>query len=176
MFLGNLVHPPTAIMRRDRLRAAGAYEPNVTGDGGDDYHFYYRVCEKGPVALLDAPTILYRLHESQIVTSRKLQEARADLRIVTHWLARHRPDLPSSVIRARVASARTWVGQEELEAGNRRVATAHLWKGLLLDPMRPRAALLLVLSLLPAGAIPTARAAKRALRTVASGLTLRRAS
>jgi hypothetical protein len=39
MFGGNLVHPSTAIVRRERLQKSGPFEPEVTGPGAEDYHF-----------------------------------------------------------------------------------------------------------------------------------------
>jgi len=172
MFLGNLVHPPTAIVRRERLQQSGPFEPHVTGNGGEDHHFYYRIFERGPVALLDAPTILYRMHPTQQSRVHRLSEARADVRVVQHWLRRRAPRLPSAVIRHRVAMSHRWAGFEELHAGDRSAATRHLWNSLRREPSR-QTALLLAQSLLPRRAIGAAKWARDHLRTTGLGLWLR---
>src|SRR5687768_1236094 len=92
-----------------------------------------------------------------------LNEARADMRIVTHWLKHHPPALPQRVVDSRLASAHAWLGYEELQAGSRRVAATHLWRSLRLGGFQKRTALLLVASLLPPAALPMFRAAKRLL-------------
>jgi glycosyltransferase involved in cell wall biosynthesis len=168
MFFGNLVHPPTALVRRSRLRESGPYESDVTGDGGDDYHFFYRVCERGPVALLDAPTILYRLHGAQIVSSRSLQESMADLRIVTHWLSRRPPRLSRRAISRRLASAHRWVGQEQLAVRQTAEARKHLWRSLALDPLSVATMRALLVSHLPSRTVGLLRGLSRQWRMLVS--------
>ena len=164
MFSGNLVHPPTAIVRRSRLQKSGAFEPEVTGSGAEDYHFYFRVCSHGPVAFLDVPTILYRLHSSQISSYNVLNEARGNLKVITHWLGRRPPTLAEPKVRESLASSHAWLGSEELNAGNSRVAAYHLWQSLRLRLAQPSTFALLVVSLLPRRATDVLRLLKRALR------------
>jgi glycosyltransferase involved in cell wall biosynthesis len=168
MFIGNLVHPPTAIVRRERLRKSGPFEPEVTGLGAEDYHFYFRISELGPVAFLDAPSTLYRVHASQMSTCNALHEARGNLNVLRHWMARHPPNLDKSVIRHRLATSYGWLGAEELRAGNPRAAAPHLWRSLRLELRQPRAAALLIISLLPKGTLNSLRTWKRAMRRVAN--------
>ncbi len=164
MFMGNLVHPPTAIVRRSRLRESGRFEPEVTGNGAEDYHFYFKITERGPVAFLDAPAILYRVHANQMSTTGNAAEARADLRLINYWLER-RPDALSKREReSRLAGSHGWVGATALYEGNHREATPHLWRSLLLRPRQPMAAALLFVSLLPPGAVPAIRRAKHVIR------------
>lgn len=148
MFFGNLVHPPTAVVRRSRLQKSGPFEPEVTGRGGEDYHFYLRVTEQGPVAFLDAPTIHYRIHASQMSTAHSLRESRSNLRLVEHWRPRVSHLVPRSEIRTRLASAHAWVGTEEWAAGNPRDARRHLWQSVRRRP-NTRTAVLLAATLLP---------------------------
>lgn len=148
MFGGNLVHPSTAIVRRDRLQKSGPFEPEVTGPGAEDYHFYFRVTAYGPAAFLDAPTTLFRVHPSQMSTVNGLREARGNLTIVLHWLERHPSILPKARIRERLARSHAWLGAEELHAGNQRVATRHFWQSIRFQ-WRRRTAVMLVISLLP---------------------------
>jgi glycosyltransferase involved in cell wall biosynthesis len=168
MFGGNLVHPPTAIVRRERLQKSGPFEPEITGTGAEDYHFYFRVSAHGPVAFLDAPTTLYRLHPAQMSTCNRLHEARGNLNVLQHWLQRHPLALPPTRIRKRLARSHAWLGAEELYAGNPRVAARHLWQSLRLHSKQPGTAALLMISLLPQRAAHVLRGWKRAVHGVAS--------
>jgi hypothetical protein len=102
----------------------------------------------GPVAFLDAPTTLFRLHPSQMSTYNRLHEARGNLTVVLHWLQQHPSVLPHSRIRERLARSHAWLGAEELDAGNPRDATRHLWQSFRLQS-RQRTAAMLMISLLP---------------------------
>jgi len=165
MFSGNLVHPSTAVVRRQRLRESGPFEVEVTGHGAEDYHFYFRICALGPVAFLDAPTTLYRVHASQLSTCNRLHEARGNLKVVTHWLDRRPSTLPQPVIQKSLATSHAWLGAEELNAGDPRAAARHLWRSLRLDGRQPSTFFLLMISLFPPAATATLRALKRALRS-----------
>ena len=164
MFSGNLIHPSTAIVRRERLQKSGPFEPEITGLGAEDYHFYFRICAHGPVAFLDAPTTLYRVHASQLSGCNRLHEARGNLKVVKHWLERRPPTLPHPVVRRSLANSHAWLGAEELDAGDSRAATRHLWQSLRFDARQPSTILLLILSLFPRNAAAVLRALKRAVR------------
>lgn len=165
MFSGNLVHPSTAIVRRTRLQKSGPFEPEITGHGAEDYHFYFRICSHGPVAFLDAPTTLYRVHPSQLSTRNRLHEARGNLKVVQHWLERRPPTLPEPVVRRGLASSHAWLGAEELSAGDTRAAARHLWLSLRHDNRQPDTMLLFLVSLLPRPAADALRMIKRSLRS-----------
>jgi glycosyltransferase involved in cell wall biosynthesis len=163
MFIGNLVHPPTAIVRRSRLQGSGPFQPEITGAGAEDYHFYFRIAELGPVSFLDAPSILYRVHPAQM-SNHGLREARGNLNVVLHWMKAHPPRLPAAVIRSRLASSHGWLGMEELRAGNTRAATPHLFKSLRYQFRQPLAAAFLMVSLLPPGSFGRLRTMRRAMK------------
>jgi glycosyltransferase involved in cell wall biosynthesis len=164
MFKGNLVHPSTAIVRRGRLRESGPFEPEVTGQGGEDYHFYFRICSKGQVAFLDAPTTLYRIHAAQLSTCNRLKEAHGNLSVITHWVNRKPEGLPTVVVRNSLASAHAWLGAEELNAGNTRAAAAHLWKSLTLRCTDASTLRLFLISMLPPSIVDVVRSVRRGVR------------
>jgi glycosyltransferase involved in cell wall biosynthesis len=159
MFLGSLVHPSTAVVRRERVRRAGRFNFAVTGPGGEDYHFYYCVSEHGPVALLDVPTVFYRIDDPHALSKNGLAQARGNLNVLAYWVARNRPALPEQTVRARMAGAYEWLGTEELYGGEPRAARAHLWKSLRLAP-DVTVARRILLSLFPKPIIPTLRKIK----------------
>jgi glycosyltransferase involved in cell wall biosynthesis len=165
MFCGNLVHPSTAIVRRERLQQSGPFEPEVTGAGAEDYHFYFRVSAHGSVAFLDVPTTLFRLHPAQMSSSNGVHEARGNLNVVLHWLHHHPLPLAPALIRERLARSHAWVGAEELLAGNARNATRHLWESFRLQSKK-RTATLLMVSLLPRQLADILRSWKRAVQQI----------
>ena len=176
MFSGNLVHPSTAIVRRARLSLSGPFEPEVTGPGGEDYHFYFRICANGPVAFIDAPTTLYRIHAAQLSTCNRLKEAHGNLSVITHWMTRRPGNLSNTVVRRSLANAHAWLGAEELNVGNTRAASRHLWKSLRLRATHPSTLRLFLVSMLPQPIAQIMRSIKRATRRAmirpASGLLL----
>lgn len=163
MFFGNLVHPPTAIVRRSRLQQSGGFEVAVTGHGADDFHFYLRVTEKGPVAFIDAPTIHYRVHAQQMSTVYSLAEAHSNLRLVEHWAPRVEHLVPKHRIDDRRAGTLAWAGSEELSAGNAAVARRYLWRSLKLRPTY-HTAMQLATALIPGQ--QALRVAKRRVATI----------
>jgi glycosyltransferase involved in cell wall biosynthesis len=165
MFSGNLVHPSTAIVRRSRLQKSGPFEPEVTGFGAEDYHFYFRISSHGPVAFMDVPTTLYRLHSSQLSTCNRLHEARGNLKVVRHWLERRPSTLPKPTAQKSLANSHAWLGAEELHAGNGRAAVYHLWQSLRLDALQPSTVKLLLVGLIPQRTADVMRLLKRLLRS-----------
>lgn len=168
MFIGNLVLPSTAIVRRELLQQTGGFEIEVTGRGGEDYHFYYKMAERGIGAFLDAPTILYRVGDPGQLSNNGLMEARGNMRVVAHWLDRARTVVPAPVVRRRLSSAHAWLGAEELHAGERRAAATHLWKSLRMEPLQPHVATLLVAAHMPPQALPVLRSTKGVLQRAAA--------
>jgi hypothetical protein len=171
MFSGNLVHPSTAIVRRARLSKSGPFQPEVTGPGAEDYHFYFRICSMGPVGFMDVPTTLYRIHPSQLSTCNTLKEARGNLSVIRYWIDRQPETLPSGVIRRSLSNSHAWLGAEELNAGNTQVAVRHLLKSLTLNVAQFSTIRLLLIAILPRPVAYLMRSLKRTLRaSVASPL------
>ena len=53
MFMGNLVHPPVAMMRREHLQRVGGLDETFAWTC-EDYEFFWRVSREGPGALIRA--------------------------------------------------------------------------------------------------------------------------
>lgn len=172
MLLGNLVHTSTVVLRRDRLRRAGEFDASLT-HSGEDYEFHLRTCSHGPVAFIDASSILYRIGAADQLTAPHLgiYRARNNLTTVLRWLERGagRIQLSARTVRGRLAQAFMWVGEAELEYGSKARARAHLWKGLRYAPTHGRTAMLLLFAHLPTAALRSARSAKRFVRRIVRG-------
>jgi len=157
---GNLVHTSTVVLRRERLAAVGGFDESLQGSG-EDYDFHLRTCVHGPVALLDVPTIRYRIGAADQLTAPRLQQALAlnDLVTVERWLGPtgDKGPLPRRQGRARLSGSHGWVGERLLFAGARHDARDHLWASWTLRPGLDRRTLLLGAALLPAPVFESAR-------------------
>jgi glycosyltransferase involved in cell wall biosynthesis len=138
MMYGNVVHTSTVLLRKDRLRKVGFFEESYKT--GEDHDFHMRTCLEGPVALLDAPCIRYRIAGgADQLTSPKhqLEIARNGLLIREAALARHRARiaLSDAQIGKIMARANGWVAHELFEQGNFGEARRYFRRaGLLEDP------------------------------------------
>jgi glycosyltransferase involved in cell wall biosynthesis len=167
MLLGNLVHTSTVLLRRERLREVVGFDVGLK-HSGEDYEFHLRTCSHGPVAFIDASSLLYRVGASDQLTAPHLgiHRARNNLTTVLRWLdlGRDRIRLSRSQLEFRMAQAYGWVGEAELEYGDRGLARDNLWKSLRYRLRHNRAALLLLFAILPSAALPAARQLKRRVR------------
>jgi len=167
MLLGNLVHTSTVLIRRERLRAVGGFDTGLK-HSGEDYEFHLRTCSHGPVGFIDAPSLLYRVGaEDQLTAPRyAIHMARNNLTTVLRWLelGGGRITLSQGQLRQRLADSFRWVGQAEMEVGDRRAARAYLLKSFRQVPRDSRTVKSLVLVFLPGAVRTGARAAKRRYR------------
>ena len=164
LLLGSLVHTPTVVMRRDRVRQTGGFDETLK-PAGEDYDFHLRTALHGAVGFMDVPAMYYRVgNEDQITAGPLLLTlARADLKTLDKWLelGRGRITLPERVIRNRQAKSHHWIGYEAFQLGHFAEARANLARSLRLRPWQPYSAALLLGTLVPRGAVPAAKRAKR---------------
>src|SRR5690606_7987205 len=166
MIRGSLVHTPTTILRRERMRATGGYDGSLK-PAGEDFDFPLRTTALGPVGFLDLPAIDYRIGNDDQITApaQGLAFARNYLRTVQYWLERERNRITLSPgeVRGILAYANVWLGSQELMAGNRPAARRHLWQGMVGAPSPVRTAALLMLAMLPSALFDAVRDTRRRL-------------
>lgn len=171
MFMGNLVHPPTALMRRKHLCCTGGLDLTFARTC-EDYEFFWRVSREGLGALVEAPSMLYRVDAEDQLTKPDLHLyfARGNLVALKRRIEqdRDRIKLPQYIIRRQMAEAYGWVAEEELLSGNGNRAAGYFWKSLLLNPAQKRALTLFPFSLVPQPLFRLARSLKQRL---SSGLS-----
>jgi hypothetical protein len=171
ILLGNLVHTSTLVVRRSRLREAGEIDIAFT-PRGEDYEFHVRICSHGPVALIEAPSTLYRIGASDQLTAPHMgiHSARSNLAIVLRWLDRGRDRITLSrrVVRDRLAFSHHWVGEAEMHFGDWAKARAHLWQSLRYRPIGAKPLLLFTFNVLGAPAYRAALRLKAAIRRIRS--------
>ena len=164
---GSLVHTPTTVMRRDRVRLTGGYDESLK-PAGEDFDFHLRTAAHGEVGFLDVSAIDYRIgNEDQITAPQNsLAFARNYLKTVQYWLQRepHRITLTPDEIRSILAWAHEWTGTQELVAGNHVAARRHLWQCMRRSTPRAKLVALWMLTVLPPSAVGFAKQTKRRLR------------
>jgi len=118
MFLGNLIHTSTVLLRRERQQAVGFFDSALV-TSGEDYDFHYRVCRLGPVAYLDISSILYRVGAVDQLTNPKFDifMARNTLWTVSKAFAEARGKiaLPHRMIRHahECCILQNWLGRDQ---------------------------------------------------------------
>ena len=153
MVLGNLVHTSTVLLRRERFERVRTFNLDLRRSG-EDYDFHLRTCREGPVAYLDAPSVLYqrgRADQLTVVPAYKIDMARNFLATISPVIERDRDRirLPQIMIDEVLAEAHAWVGECHYNLGENRSARSEFAASLRHKPMQPRLAAFLALSLLP---------------------------
>ncbi len=170
ILLGNLIHTSTVLFRRSWLARTGGFDESFAR-AGEDYEFYIRLCSNGPVAFIDAPSTIYRVGAADQLTrpSMMLEIANNNLRALQKWLPASAPQmtLPPATVRRRVSESFAWLGEAELDVGNRWAAVRRLSQSLARMPGLDRRAALLARCALPERAVDALRSARDAVHSVA---------
>jgi len=151
MFMGNLVHTSTVLLRRERRDAVGYFDESLI-KSGEDYDFHLRTCKVGDVAYLDLSSIRYTIGADDQLTAPRYQVwiARNNLKTVKRVLEETHKyiNLPASLIEYRMAESYFWVGINEFFE-DRKNARRHLAKSLSWRRFQPIVILYYVASFLP---------------------------
>ena len=154
ILLGNLLHTSTVLVRRRWVERVGGFDPTFVR-AGEDYEFYVRLCSLGPAIFIDAPSTLYCVGAPDQLTrpSMLLEIARNNLRTIQRWVphANSHLTLAHQMIQTRFADSFAWLGEAELDAGNRLAAARALVASIRRRPGLDRRALLLTKCFMPNG-------------------------
>lgn len=165
ILLGNLLHTSTVLFRREWFEKTGGFDES--SKTGEDYEFYIRLCSAGPALFIDAPSTLYRVGAGDQLTRPSMmpEMARNNLRALQKWVPspRRQSALPPRALRRRLAESFAWLGEAELEAGNRWLGAQGLSRSLGVMPRLDRRAVLLLSCALPNKVLQPLRIAKRAI-------------
>ena len=149
--MGNLVLTSSVVMRRERVEATGRFDERLAV--GEDYDFFLRACRAGPVAFADIADAWYRVGTPDKLGGPRtaLAMARGYLRVLDATMARDagRITLSPAMIAEAPTHAHRWIGEQQLFAGSRRSARAHLTQALRVRPRQPSVVVMLVLTFLP---------------------------
>ncbi|MFZ5890210.1 MAG: glycosyltransferase family 2 protein [Myxococcota bacterium] len=136
MIFGSLVHTSTVLISKPRLRAVGFFDEGYRT--GEDYDFHLRTCLEGPVALLDVPSIRYRVaggSDQLTAPAYTLEMAMNALRIREKTIAsnRARIQLSDSELAKIMARANSWIAGELFRRGDFEKSRPYFWRSGLLD-------------------------------------------
>ena len=162
MMLGNLVHTSTVLMRRSRLDAVGRFDETLA-PAGEDHDFHLRVCQAGPVGLLDVASILYQTGRPDRLTLLREVMARNYLQTMERAIQAAAPQErpPARALRIARARGHAWLGGVLLGQGDTAEARRHLVRSLWHQPLQARPLMETAATLLPR---PLYKAALRLLR------------
>ena len=150
MFMGNLFHISTLLLRHDVQRAVGYFD--VTFVGSEDWDFHLRTCRQAKGAFLDVSAIRCQWGAADRVVRDELCHwiARDQLTATLRTLERdgERLQLPPSLVRRRLAGSWRWVGTTHLTI-DRKKARAALRTSLGLRPFDAKTVGGYLLSFLP---------------------------
>ena len=153
LILGNLVHTSTVVARADRLAHAGDYDKSMSPSEDQDY--YYRVCQTGPVAFIDAVTLHYQVGAADAATSSSqgLLLATSSLRVFERLRtsAGNGLKLPQGSVRQAESELWAWVGIASFHHGLMAEARRFLTKRVARPPIDRRLITFLMLACMPLG-------------------------
>ena len=150
MLVGNLVHTPTVLLRRDRLNKVSGFDESLC-PAGEDYDFHLRTCREGVVGFIDMPAITYQVGMADALSRHAVSLSTNFLKVVKRTLSedRYRIDLPQQKIDWLLGDANAWVGEVMLNEGDDGEARKHLMTSLRYRPLHVRTAKLAALSIMP---------------------------
>jgi len=170
MFMGNLVHTSTVLLRKSWQEAIGGFDEDLL-KSGEDYDFHFRTCRLGDVAYIDASSIDYRVGAPDQLTAPEymIWGAQNNLTTVLKMLARaeHEIQLPKTLMRKRMSGAYGWVGMMKfhLDHGD---ARSYLWASVKYDPLQVMIPSFLFLSFMPKSVFLSLFKMKRSLKGLLS--------
>lgn len=152
MIAGSLVHTSTVLMRRERLKQVGFFNPELKYLG-EDYDFHLRTCRAGPVGFINVSSIQYQRGFGDHLTrpEHRVHLALHFLKVILPYIEndRDRIHLSDQTIDSILAETHQWIGEAALNAGEMQLAREHLWKCLQKNWRQPHNAGLFLMSCLP---------------------------
>jgi len=141
MIYGSLVHTSTVLLARHRLEKTGRFDTAYRT--GEDYDFHLRTCRHGPVAMLDAPSILYRVAggTDQLTAPAYIVEmARNALVTKERAIARDRAriTLTDRQLHGILSEANRWVAEEHFKRGQFAMARPYYRRSIALGDHKLR--------------------------------------
>jgi len=154
IFLGNFFNLSTVMFRSRLIAAHGGFDQSM-GNAGEDYEFFSRLVQAGPVGLLDVPAAKCGTggtdHLSGLRTTTALGNLRTMRRIEQRLHGQLR--LPAAIIRRHRRSSLFWAGWALFDDDRPREARPYLWQALASGYLRPRGVFCWLLSFLPLSVI-----------------------
>ncbi|MDD4973345.1 MAG: glycosyltransferase [Bacteriovorax sp.] len=120
LFLGNMVHPPVAFIRRTAIQKTGGLDQTYHY-AGEDYEFFWRLSLLGEGAMVEKAGMLYRMGADDQMTSNELLlfVALGNEKAITNRLKNYPgvfEALGKEVVHEHLAQAHAWVVRSEFSS------------------------------------------------------------
>lgn len=165
IYLGNFFHLSTVMFRRSLLARCGAFDVAV-GNAGEDYEFFSRLAQTGPVGLIDLSAA--QCCAGGTLSRLRTHTALANLDTMNKIDTMHagRSDLPANVIRRRRRDSYAWAGLALFDDDRPQEARPYLAQALARGCTNLRVVAYWLLSFLPIGAVRLTRSAYHKIKSV----------
>ena len=126
---GNIIGPQTVLIAKAAFEAAGGFDERLRNN--EDWDFFIRLAEQGPIGFLDDPLVVVLISEDGI--SRKPRSSAASF-VRVYGKIRRKPQADASLLAylASQTSTKLW------HVGRPRAARAYLRRALKLRPFAPK--------------------------------------
>lgn len=133
LLLGNFMHPPTLMLRREARQRAGWLRLGIRT--AEDWDYILRLASLGPVALIDAPLLRYRCHPGQMSGDENLATNAVSCLQLLRWQVDENPERVQGMEpQLKAAFARLHTEAAYALAENRRLAALrHLFQAIRFD-------------------------------------------
>lgn len=140
IFMGNFFPMSTVMLPSALVKDLGGFNQSV-GNSGEDYEFFSRVTQKGPIGLIDASATLCAVRGNDNLSLLRTHTALANLDTMERIfrLRNGNIHLPAELIAARRREAELWAGLALFDDDRLAEARVHLGRGLRMGGRRPRA-------------------------------------
>ena len=151
MFMGNLVHTSTVLIKKSRVDEVGYFNESLI-KSGEDYEYHFRTCKKGIVAYVDVSTIQYCIGAPDQLTTYDnwIWMAKNDVKTLEAELNSDKANvtLADALIKKRMGEAYEAVGVLDI-FNDKNNARQNLIKSIKWYKLTPRVYGYLLLSFLP---------------------------
>jgi glycosyltransferase involved in cell wall biosynthesis len=149
LFQGSFVHPPTTMMRRDAMAAAG--ELDITLKNSVEWPYFFRLARQGAFAFIDHPLLRYRYSASQWSGESQSESMALSILRIVEQLPNTEPEMVAeapALYAHKLATSHLNVA-DVVAVTDRPAALRSLWKALRLGLFGPKALKVLVKILMP---------------------------
>ncbi|HYL72966.1 MAG TPA: glycosyltransferase [Bryobacteraceae bacterium] len=139
LLLGCFIPSPTPVIRRDVLEEAGLFDESDERRIGEDWNMWLRIAEKYPVAFINEPLALVRVHDENMTRTTNVHQAYECKRTIVEDAVTRNPELLGSVKPRAMAAIAVAAGLRLLRSGEASAARRMFASALMETPWNLRA-------------------------------------
>ncbi len=139
LLLGCFIPSPTPVIRRDVLEEAGLFDESTDRRIGEDWNMWLRIAEKYPVAFINVPLALVRVHDENMTRAANVHQAYQCKRTIVEDAVARTPQLLGSVKPRAMAGIAVAAGLRLLRSGDAAAARRMFASAIMETPRNLRA-------------------------------------